>query len=101
MIETFKSVKGYNRVNKNEWFVFRDESETRNTRANSTVSNDGTTKREDVMFMENHRLEIRKNCFNVRVIKRWNKLPDIVKAAKSVNAFKNSYDNWMKRKPTT
>ena len=100
MIETFKSVKGHNRVNKEEWFTFRDVSETRNTRANSTVTSEGATRREDVMFMENHRLEIRKHCFNVRVIRRWNALPDAVKAVKFVNASKNAYDNWMKQNQT-
>ena len=40
------------------------------------------------------RLEIRRNFYNVRVVKNWNEIPDWVKEKKSVNAFKNAYDKW-------
>ena len=46
------------------------------------------------MFRENVNLEIRKNFFNVRIVKEWNMIPDKVKDARPVNAFKNAYDKW-------
>ena len=37
-------------------------------------------------------LEIRKNFFSIRVIDKWNSLPDSIKKATSLNQFKNLYD---------
>ena len=39
--------------------------------------------------------EIRKNFFSQRVVEKWNKLPDLVKQADSVNTFKNRLDDVM------
>ena len=77
------------------WFVFRGEEETRCIRANSKIAEDGVTERkENVMFMRNVNLEVRKNFFTVRMIKEWNSLPSCVTYSKSVNQFKNAYDKW-------
>ena len=77
------------------WFVFRGEEETRCTRANSRIAEDGVTERkENVMFMRNVNLEVRKNFLTVRMIKEWNSLPSFVTYSKSVNQFKNAYDKW-------
>ena len=95
MIETFKVVKGFTKVDKNEWFVFRNPDETRRTRSTASISDQGSIEmRSDVMFRENVNLEIRRNFFNVRVVKEWNQIPDVVKSAATINAFKNAYDNW-------
>ena len=95
MIETFKVVKGISKVNKDDWFIFRRDDETRRTRSTASVSEYGEIElRKDVMYKENANLEVRRNFFNVRVVREWNKIPDEVKKAQSVNAFKNAYDKW-------
>ena len=37
--------------------------------------------------------EPRKNQFSVRVVPKWNALPDMVKRQDTLNNFKNAYDN--------
>ena len=41
------------------------------------------------------RLKVRRSFWSLRVIDRWNQLPDLVKAANSTNSFKNGLDNWL------
>ena len=47
------------------------------------------------MYEEKAQKELRRNFFTIRVVQAWNKLPESVKAAESVNAFKNLYDRWI------
>ena len=96
MIETFKTVNGFNKVDKDEWFKFRSSSNTRATRSTVVMSEGEQRDRDNVIFVENVRLESRKNFFTVRVANGWNRIPENVKNQKSINAFKNSYDNWRK-----
>ena len=42
------------------------------------------------------RTQIRKNFFSQRVVEPWNNLPDSVKAAESVNIFKNRLDGLLR-----
>ena len=37
--------------------------------------------------------EVRLNFFSVRVVDKWNNLPESVKSSVSVNNFKNNYDS--------
>ena len=39
---------------------------------------------------------LKKNSFSVRVINPWNSLPDYIKESKTLNIFKNSYDDHVK-----
>ena len=94
MIETFRTLKGFNRVNKENWFTFRDPSSSRTTRATVSVSGEQQQSRENVLYKESVRLDSRKNFFSVRVVDRWNSIPDEIKVQKTVNAFKNSFDEW-------
>ena len=48
---------------------------------------------------ESARLEIRRNFYNVRVVKNWNEIPEWIKEKESVNAFKNAYDKWASNQP--
>ena len=50
----------------------------------------------DVLYKAPAKHEIRDNFFTVRVVRAWNDLPEKVKEAKSVNAFKTALDNWIK-----
>jgi len=39
-------------------------------------------------------LQVRQNCFSVRIVNLWNKLPEAVVESSSVNAFKR-LDDWV------
>ena len=92
-IETFKTIKGLNRVIKENWFEFEAEDQ-RPTRRNTEITEEGERRKSNVLREERSRLEIRKNFFNVRAAKTWNQIPEHVKEKTSVNGFKNAYDKW-------
>ena len=94
LIETFKTLKGFNKVDKEKWFE-EIGAEARATRMTMSVSVEGEIRRENVLKEEKARLEVRRNFFSVRVVRQWNNLPDNVRNQKSVNAFKNAYDRWV------
>ena len=93
MIETFKTLKGFNRVEKDKWFTVVGE-DARATRMTTIVTDAGEIRKENVLQLERARLDVRKNFFTVRAVKQWNELPEEVKKKTSINAFKNSYDKW-------
>ena len=94
-IEAFKTLNGFNRVNKNEWFDIETDDQ-RPTRRNVVIDERGETRRKNVLKIEKSRLEVRKHCFNVRAARtwNWNEIPDEVREKKTVNGFKNAYDKW-------
>ena len=92
-IEAFKTLNGFNRVDKNQWFDIETESQ-RPTRRNVIIDEEGERRRENVLRVETARLEVRKNHFNVRAAITWNKVPDEVRNKKTVNGFKAAYDKW-------
>ena len=94
-IETFKTLNGFNRVNKEKWFTI-EQDDTRPTRRNTAITNEGEIRRSNVLKEEAARLEVRKRCFNVRAARTWNGIPDTVRQQKSVNSFKSAYDKWKK-----
>ena len=100
MIEVFRTMKGFNRVDKNDWFHLRDPATSRATRSTVSVSNDVPEQRKDVLFKECVRLDTRKHFFTVRVIQEWNDLPDCVRNQKTINSFKNHYDELKRRQRT-
>ena len=86
MIETFRTMKGFSRVDMSKWFSFRNAGNSRATRSTVSVTDDDEQQeRKDVLFMENVRLDCRKNFFTVRVINSWNRIPDEIKELKTVN----------------
>ena len=94
MIKTFRTMNGFNKVAKNDWFRLKDPATSRPTRSTVSVSEEGQKPRQNVLVVENVRLDARKYFFTVRVAQEWNSLPDHVKSQKSINAFKNQYDAW-------
>ena len=92
-IETFKTLKGMNGVNEEKWFK-RESDDSRATRRNTEITEEGERRRSDILMVEAARLDIRRNFFNIRAAKAWNDIPEEVKAQRSVNAFKNAYDAW-------
>ena len=93
-IEAFKTLGGFNNVNKHSWFDIADDS-ARSTRSTSSVSDQGEEERKtNILKGKNVRLETRKNFYTVRVVKEWNVLPENVRKQPNVNSFKNPYDEW-------
>ena len=102
-IEAYKTMNGFNNVAKNDWFLLPPLDHDRpSTRSNTNVSTEGQQNRkQDVMLRERARTEVRNHSFRLRTARAWNEFPDYVKQAKSVNAFKNSYDAWLLKKSQT
>ena len=98
VIEVFKTMKGFNRVEKESWFTEVGE-EARPTRSTVNITEEGEVRKEHVLKVERARLEVRRNFFTVRAAKSWNELPDGTKKVTSINSFKNSYDKWRKNTP--
>ena len=83
LIEAYKIITGKEKIDSKRLFQLAD---TTYLRGNGLK-----------MFKKPVRLELRKNYFSMRVIDSWNKLPDSVVMAESVEGFKNRLDNWMLR----
>ena len=99
LIETFKTLRGINNVDKSDWFqIIANDGTQRSTRSNTNIQGEGEEVRSGVLFRERARTDIRKNSFRLRVGRVWNDLPDEIRDAKSTNSFKNLYDSWV-RKP--
>ena len=94
MIETYKTMNGFNTIEKSDWFIIDANDDLRPTRSNTRIENGQEERKNDVIQRERARLEVRYHSFTVRVARSWNELPEAVKAQKSVNAFKNAYDKW-------
>ena len=94
-IEAFKTLKGINKVDRDKWFYIEQE-DSRATRQNTEITQEGERRRENVLREEASRLEVRKNSYTVRAARTWNKIPEKVRDQKSTNAFKNAYDSWTK-----
>ena len=93
LIQAYKVITGKDVVDHNTWFSrCSDREEGRDTRSTTGLYN--------VERVEG-RLETRKHFWSIRVADKWNQLPDMVKAAKSTNCFKNGLDNWLVKERKT
>ena len=99
-IEAFKTLNGFNRVDKDKWFNI-ETGEQRPTRRNVVIDEEGEKRRLNMLKVETARLEVRKNCFNIRAANTWNNIPDGVREKKTVNGFKAAYDKWKGGTPTS
>ena len=89
LIEVFKVLKGFSKVDYKHFFQLADNSKTRGNKYKLVKSRS--------------RLDIRKHFFSQRVVSEWNSLPNSVVEADTINAFKNKYDSYisLQRKPQT
>ena len=94
-IETFKTLKGFNKIDGSKLFQISGP-EARATRRTTSVSEVGEVRRGDSLYKASFNHDIRKNFFTVRAVDTWNALPDEVRDQKSTNGFKNAYDRWKK-----
>ena len=61
----------------------------------NTIIVEGKEERKaEVIIGARANLDVRKNFFSLRVVNKWNKLPEVVKEQRNVNGFKNHYDRW-------
>ena len=79
MIEVFKIMKGIENIDANKFF-----QRNLNTRRGHDYS----------IYKKQCSKDIRKYFFSQRIVNTWNKLPNSVVRAKTVNDFKNKYDKF-------
>ena len=95
LIEAFKTLNGFNNVNKHDWFDTPEPEQTRHgTRSTTSIEIDGETTNRKIVLRERSRTEQRNQSYRFRTARAWDKLPDLVRNSKSVNGFKNTYDKW-------
>ena len=82
MIQVYKIVKGFVRIDTNKLFEIREKSRTRGHCFK--------------MYKEHAVRLARKNNFPQKIINNWNSLPDEVVNAPSINVFKERLDEYWK-----
>ena len=97
LIQTYKIVHTVDDVDPATWFKFAAEVR-RPTRGNTQIDDDGSQAKRLTLEGRKCNSELRRNFFSNRVVQPWNELPDAVKSAESVNAFKNGYDKYLTAK---
>ena len=84
MIDTYKYLNGFYDIDPNRLFTFVRDRHNKDTRSYS----------HNCLVPEKTNLNIRKYFYTNRITSTWNSLPSDVKAATSVNNFKNLYDDY-------
>ena len=98
LIEAFKTIRGINNVDRNEWFLIAELNAARpGTRSTINVEGGKSENRPSILIKERARTELKNNAFRFRVGRTWNDLPDTVREVKSTNSFKNAYDSWVQK----
>ena len=92
MIQTFKIVHGIDDVEPGTWFSFLSDVQQRPTRSAVQIGEDGVSSSKLTLKAEKCNLDVRKHFFSNRVVGKWNVLPESLKSAVSVDAFKRGYD---------
>ena len=87
MIQTWKILHSYDNVRESTWFTRLSNTAVRDTRAGSSPY---------TLVKNRVNTELRRTTFSYRGVRGWNCLPLNVQSAITVNAFKNSYDKWLK-----
>ena len=83
LIQTFKIIRGYDKVEADTWFNLVGSEVARPTRL---------TAYKDNIIPKHSRMNLRQNFYSNRVANQWNSLPPDIKEAKSINIFKNLLD---------
>jgi hypothetical protein len=86
MTQVYKILRGVGNIDEARFFTRIGERSTVRTRMAAGVDN---------LVPKRARTDLRKNCFSSRVIGSWNGLPDNVKSASNVSAFKNGIKNFI------
>jgi len=83
MIQTFKILKGFDRVDSSIWFETVGNEPSRRTRQSAYHLN---------LVRRQARTDVRSNFFSNRVIEPWNRLPTEQKEIRTVKSFKDGLD---------
>ena len=83
LIQTFKILRGYDKVEKGTWFTLVGSDVARQTRMTSYKDN---------LVTKHSWTDLRRNFYSNRVVNLWNNLPTEIKDAKSLNIFKSQLD---------
>ena len=86
LIQTWKILNKKDNVDEKIWFTRVRDVAVRETRASASLAN---------LVVPRTNLEIRKNFFSVRSPKIWNEVPENIKIATSLDAFKNQVSEWL------
>jgi hypothetical protein len=81
MTQTFKIIRGFDKVSSSTWFQHVDTS-VRTTRSAADPLN---------LKPQAVRLDLRRNFFSNRAVEGWNLVPSEIKNARTVHVFKKSY----------
>ena len=85
MVETYKIIKGINRVDHSQWFTLLEDTNLRQTRSRQCPIN---------IVPQHSNNNVRRHFFTNRICNTWNKQPGKIKDAPSVNRFKKLYIKW-------
>ena len=89
LIQTCKITHGKDAVDRSSWFqMTADEDAVHRTR----LAGDQTK-----LEKPKWKYKLREQFFSVRVVERWNKLSQTLREAKTINSFKNMYDEWLEK----
>ena len=95
LIETFKTLNGFNNVDKTAWFELPEQDPNRpSTRSHTTIRTDGEDEARVNLLRERARTDLRNHSFRFRAARAWSQLPDNVRNVNTTNSFKNAYDRW-------
>ena len=83
LVQTFKMVKGIDRVDYSTWFSTVGHEVTRVTRHTSYHRN---------LVQKRSSTEMRTNFFSNRVVKHWNSLPIVIRESRNVKKFAELLD---------
>ena len=86
MIQVFKILNGFDKVDSSKWFTTYGQNPTRNTRQSNYRNN--------LIQLNVPKSDIRKHFFSQRVVQDWNALPESIKDSRSIKSFKDSYDSF-------
>ena len=88
MIETFKILKGYNRIDAGKFFSLRAEVAEREVASGHHLK----------IFKQRRNTVLSRKFFSHRAVYSWNRLPSHVIEATTVNSFKGRYGKFLGRK---
>jgi hypothetical protein len=80
MLQTFKILRGFDRVNSDTWFQRVD-----------TTGRVARSAADPLHLRQATRLEIRRQFFSKRVIEELNEVPSVIQNARTVYSFKRAY----------
>ena len=83
MIQVWKVLNKYDKVDEEKWFRRVDTDRQIATRLSTCPYN---------LQLNSVRLDTRKHFFSQRVVTQWNNLHEIIKESPTLNEFKNNYD---------